>query len=73
VQTDDAATTAVAVADVPSVEEPSPSTESAVVDAPADIDSTLQAPAQPTQRKNSSVLERVRAMETTPKPPGSFD
>jgi hypothetical protein len=73
VQTDDAATTAVAVADVPSVEEPSPSTESAVVDAPADIDSTLQAPARPTQRKNSSVLERVRAMETTPKPPGSFD
>jgi hypothetical protein len=73
VQTDDVAATAVAVADVPSVEEPNPSTESAVVDAPADIDSTLQAPARPTQRKNSSVLERVRAMETTPKPPGSFD
>jgi hypothetical protein len=71
VQTDDAAATA--VADVPSVEEPNPSTESAVVDAPADVDSTLQAPARPTQRKNSSVLERVRAMETTPKPPGSFD
>jgi hypothetical protein len=72
-QTDDAATPAVASADVPSVEESGPSTESAVVEAPADIDSTLQAPTRPSQRKNSSVLDRVRAMETTPKPPGSFD
>ena len=70
---DDAATPAVASTDVPSVEEPVPSTESAVVDAPADVDSALQAPTRPTQRKNSSVLDRVRAMETTPKPPGSFD
>jgi hypothetical protein len=73
VQTDDAATPAVASPDVPIVEESGPSTESAVVEAPTDIDSTLQAPARPSQRKNSSVLDRVRAMETTPKPPGSFD
>jgi hypothetical protein len=72
-QTDDAATPTVAVADVPSVEESGPSTESAIVDAPTDTESTLQAPAKPSQRKNSSVLDRVRAMETTPKPPGSFD
>lgn len=73
VQTDNAATPAVASAAVPRAEESGPSTESAVVEAPADIDSALQAPARPSQRKNSSVLDRVRAMETTPKPPGSFD
>jgi hypothetical protein len=72
-QTEDAPTPAVAVSDISNVEDPTPSTESAVVDAPADTDSTLQASARPSQRKNSSVLARVRAMETTPKPPGSFD
>jgi hypothetical protein len=72
-QTDNVATPAVASADVSVVEESGPSTESAIVDAPTDTESTLQAPAKPSQRKNSSVLERVRAMETTPKPPGSFD
>ena len=72
-QTDNAATPAAAPAEVSTVEESGTPAESAVVDAPADIDSTLRAPARPTQRKNSSVLARVRAMETTPKPPGSFD
>ena len=34
--------------------------------------STLQAPGRPAERRGSSVLARVRAMES-PKPPGSFD
>ena len=72
-QIDDAVAPAFAVADVPTVDESGPSTESAVVEAPADTESTLQAPAKPSQRKNSSVLARVRAMESSPKPPGSFD
>jgi len=72
-QIDDAVAPAVAVADVPTVDESGPSTESAVVEAPADTESTLQAPAKPSQRKDSSVLARVRAMESSPKPPGSFD
>lgn len=71
-QTDDEATSAAAVAEVSSADQLDLSTESAVVEAPADVEPTLQAPAQPSQRKNSSVLARVRAMET-PKPPGSFD
>jgi len=72
-QTADDAAPAVATADVPAVDESGPATESAVVEAPADTESTLQAPAKPSQRKNSSVLARVRAMESSPKPPGSFD
>jgi hypothetical protein len=39
---------------------------------PVESLSTLQAPARPAERRGSSVLARVRAMES-PKPPGSFD
>lgn len=39
---------------------------------PIETPSTLEAPARPTERRGSSVMARVRAMES-PKPPGSFD
>ena len=39
---------------------------------PVESPSTLQTPGRPTERRGSSVLARVRAMES-PKPPGSFD
>ena len=54
-----------ATVDTPSTPVEAPST-------PVETSSTLQAPSQPTERRGSSVLARVRAMES-PKPPGSFD
>ncbi|GAB7325005.1 hypothetical protein MBLNU13_g08806t2 [Cladosporium sp. NU13] len=54
-----------AVVDTPSSPVEAPST-------PVETPSTLQAPGRPTERRGSSVLARVRAMES-PKPPGSFD
>lgn len=39
---------------------------------PIETPSTLEAPTRPTERRGSSVMARVRAMES-PKPPGSFD
>lgn len=54
-----------ATVDTPSTPVEAPST-------PVETSSTLQAPSRPTERRGSSVLARVRAMES-PKPPGSFD
>lgn len=69
-----------AVDDAPPAEAPAPSTAPLSPTLSTETASTLQAPAQPTQRRGSSVLARVRAMEanaTSPteekKPPGSFD
>jgi hypothetical protein len=66
-------------APIPVEETPAPSatvdTPSTPVEAPStpvETSSTLQAPSRPTERRGSSVLARVRAMES-PKPPGSFD
>jgi hypothetical protein len=49
-----------------------PSTPVEAPSTPVEAPSTLQAPSRPTERRGSSVLARVRAMES-PKPPGSFD
>jgi hypothetical protein len=49
-----------------------PSTPVEAPSTPVETPSTLQAPTRPTERRGSSVLARVRAMES-PKPPGSFD
>lgn len=49
-----------------------PSTPVEAPSTPVETPSTLQAPGRPTERRGSSVLARVRAMES-PKPPGSFD
>jgi hypothetical protein len=49
-----------------------PSTPVEAPSTPVETSSTLQAPSRPTERRGSSVLARVRAMES-PKPPGSFD
>ena len=49
-----------------------PSTPVEAPSTPGEAPSTLQAPSRPTERRGSSVLARVRAMES-PKPPGSFD
>ena len=56
----------------PAKDAPVPVDESPAPQIPVETLSTLQAPPQPTERRGSSVLARVRAMES-PKPPGSFD
>lgn len=56
----------------PAKDAPVPVDEPSTHEVPVETPSTLQAPPQPTERRGSSVLARVRAMES-PKPPGSFD
>jgi hypothetical protein len=56
----------------PSKDTPVPADDDAAPQTPLESPPTLQAPTQPAQRRGSSVLARVRAMES-PKPPGSFD
>lgn len=51
---------------------PVPVEDDSAPQTPVESPATLQAPTRPTQRRGSSVLARVRAMES-PKPPGSFD
>ena len=63
---------AVAVHEEPANDAPIPVEETPTQQVIVDAQSTLQAPARPTERRGSSVLARVRAMES-PKPPGSFD
>ncbi|KAM0704372.1 hypothetical protein Q7P35_008606 [Cladosporium inversicolor] len=56
-------------------EEPAKDASIAIEEAPStpvETPSTLATPGRPTERRGSSVLARVRAMES-PKPPGSFD
>jgi hypothetical protein len=56
----------------PSKDAPVPVDDDAAPQTPLESPPTLQAPTQPAERRGSSVLARVRAMES-PKPPGSFD
>jgi hypothetical protein len=56
----------------PSKDLPVPVEDDTAPQTPLESPPTLQAPNQPAQRRGSSVLARVRAMES-PKPPGSFD
>ena len=66
------APTAVEESPAESVTVEAPSTPVEAPSTPVETPSTLAAPGRPTERRGSSVLARVRAMES-PKPPGSFD
>jgi hypothetical protein len=56
----------------PSKDAPVPVEDDGAPQTPLESPPTLRAPNQPAERRGSSVLARVRAMES-PKPPGSFD